>query len=318
MRLLLSLLPLSALLACSDKSSTTDDSGDSTPVDSDSGADDTSVDVTPVWTDVRVETSSTITGAYASGAGFYVVSQGGHSWVRSEGSWTVIPVDTDDEDLNDVWGAGVDDSLEMVTVGDVGIIGTWVSSAWSLEDIGTANLEAIDGVSSSDLIAVGWGGIFRNVSGTWEFVNSATERRFNDVWYDGTVAMGVGEDGDWAFYDGAGWDSDAISSRVSLYGVSGTSASNVWAVGAEGLVIHWTGTAWEEVERPTTASLWGVLATESLTYVVGSNGEAYSWDGTEWTSLPTGVDNILYRVTGAGNGVVWAVGNRGMVLQLQE
>lgn len=316
MRLLYGAIPLLSLLGCPGK---TDDSvpstDDSSSEDDTSETGDTNEDDTPVWEEARIEVSYTLTGVYPSGAGMYVVSQEGHSYVRSSGAWSAITIDTDGEDLNDLWGAGSDASLAMVAVGNAGNIATWVDGAWSVEDIGTANLEAVDGASVDNLLAVGWGGVFSNASGAWEYQDVVTDLQMNDVWFDGANAMVVGEDGGYAILSAGTWTQDALSSRVALYSVSGTSAADIWAVGENGTVLHWTGAAWEEVEGPTDLSLWAVEAVSATeVYVVGNNGGAWVWDGAAWTSLPTGVDNNLYRLAMGSNGVLWATGNRGMVI----
>ncbi len=318
MRSILLFLSLTALVACSEKDTGGQETGDTQPQDTDSGTTDTDTgEAPPVWTEVRIETSNTLTGLYATPTGgVAVVSQGGKAWLRSSDSWASMSLDTDGEDLNDLWGSGTDASLTLSAVGNVGLISSFTGGAWTTEDIGTANLLAVDGAASSSLLAVGWGGVYANASGAWTYTDVATGRRFNDVWFDGTNAMAIGEDGDYAFLANDTWIDDALDSRRTLYGVHGTSNTDLWAVGEEGTVLRWDGEAWAAVESPTDTSLWDVyVASSTEVYVVGNNGEAWLYDGAEWTALPTGVTNNLYGVDGAGDGNVWAIGNRGMVLQ---
>lgn len=316
MRLLTCGLPFLLLLGCTDKPADTSvGTDDSSEPEDDSGDGDSDVDDTPVWEEARIEVSYTLTGVYPSGAGLYVVAQEGHSYVRSSGAWTAVSIDTDGEDLNDLWGSGADATLEMVAVGNAGNIATWTEGAWVVQDIGTANLEAVDGPASTNLLAVGWGGVFSNATGAWEYQDVVADVRMNDVWFDGSTGMAVGEDGGFAYYTGGIWTEDALASRVNLYSVSGLGAADIWAVGEDGVVLHWTGTTWEEIEPPTNVSLWAVEAISATeVYVVGNNGTAYVYDGATWTSLPTGVDNNLYRMAMGSSGVLWASGNRGMVV----
>ena len=62
----------------------------------------------------------------------------------------------------------------------LGLVGTFEENAWTLDDLGTANLLAVDGPVVANLYAVGWGGIYGNSTGTWEYQDVATGRRFND------------------------------------------------------------------------------------------------------------------------------------------
>ena len=57
-----------------------------------------------------------------------------------------------------------------------------------------------------------------------------------------------------------------------LYGVWGSSANDVFAVGAAGIVLHYTGSAWNTMECGTTADLRGVWGTTgSDVLAVGAN-----------------------------------------------
>ena len=318
MRSELPLLFFVALAACTDKSTPGTDSGDTdtdTDTNTETGDSDTSEQI-PVWQQIRIESSNTLTGMYPTGDGLAVVAEGGKAWLRVSGAWSSIAADTDNEDFNDVWGTGNSTTLQLKAVGNVGLVGTFEENAWSLDDLGTANLLAVDGPAVANLYAVGWGGIYGNSTGTWEYQDVATGRRFNDVYWDGTTGMAVGEDGDYAIFNGETWVDDALDSRRTLYAVSGTSPTNIWAVGAEGALFKWDGSAWAAQDAPTDGSIWDVwVASETEIYIVGNNGSAFTFDGTTWTNLPTGVTNNLYGVAGAGDGTVWAIGNRGMVLQ---
>ena len=311
------LVLLGLLAACSDKTSGTDTG---TPPADDSAATDDSdetADETPVWTSVRIETSSTLKGLYPMAASVVVVGEEGGAWFRQSDAWAPNSVETDGENLNDVWGAGSsgDSNLQLVAVGNVGVVATYSGGEWTVGDVGTANFEAVDGPASANLLAVGWGGVFSNSSGTFEYTDVASGR-YNDVWWNGTAAMAVGEDGDYAVYQNDNWADDALPSRKTLYGVTGTAADDVWAVGEGGLVAHWDGSVWTEQEAFTDASLWDVwAASASDVDAVGNNGEAWRYDGASWSALPTGVDNNLYAVHGVSAVNMWVTGNRGMAMQ---
>lgn len=330
MRPTLALVPV-FLLSVAACSGTTKDTSDSS-TDTDTGGEDTdtAVEEVAVWEEERVETSYTLTGLYATPDAVYAVSQGGHSWVRSDGEWSGITTETDDNDLNDLWGTGVEAGIKMVAVGNGGVIATWPNPEndqpeWGMQDVGTANLNAIDGPAEDNLIAVGWGGVFANSSGTWEYQDVATGRRFNDVWYDGTSVMAVGEKGDFAVYNLDTWADDALPTQNTFYAVDGVSFDDLWAVGDAGLVAHWDGSSWteqsitvpgEDTESETVgSSLWGVYVVSATeVYAVGNNGSSFVYDGSTWSTLVTGVDNNLYAIDGTSDGVLWAVGNRGMAI----
>ncbi len=315
----LPLLLIGALFACkSPVAPKADDTADGTDgADGADGADGSDGGGEEVaWEDVRLETAISLTGAYASGTGFFVTAEQGQTYKRQDGEWAPIPIEVDGEDLNGLWGLGADDTLEMVAVGDGGFLATWTAGAWVVEDIGTANLESVSGPASNDLMAVGWGGVFMNKSGAWTYLPVDGSPRFNKVWYNGNVAFAVGEDGTHAKYADGVWTVTQEDSRLRLYGVSGTKNADMWACGENGLMLHFDGATWTPVDLGTAQSLWAVLAlSETDVYVVGGGGFAAHYDGVAWTDLPTGVDNNLYAISASSNGTVWAVGNRGMTLK---
>lgn len=317
MRTNLLLLSFTALAACSDKDTGGQETGDTQPQETDTEDTDTG-EAPAVWTEQRIETNLTLTGLYVTPTDdVIVVSQEGKAWYRSGDTWAAMTIDTDGEDLNDLWGSGTDASLALAAVGNAGMTGAYSGGTWTVADIGTASLLAVDGPSATDLIAVGWGGVFSNASGTFEYSDVATGRRLNDIWYDGSSAMAVGEDGDFAVLANDNWADDTLDSGRTLYGVHGLAADDIWTVGEEGSVYHWDGSQWHAVEAPADVSLWDVYeVSPTEVYVVGNNGGAWVYDGSAWTTLPTGVSNNLYGVNGADTGSIWAIGNRGMAIHL--
>ena len=62
-----------------------------------------------------------------------------------------------------------------------------------------------------------------------------------------------------------------VDSRYALLGVRGSSATDVWAVGSAGTIIHWDGTAWTKVPLDRKDTLLGVWASSaSDVWVVSS------------------------------------------------
>jgi photosystem II stability/assembly factor-like uncharacterized protein len=296
-------------VASKDTGNTEDDSG---------GGGNTAV----VWDDHRYPTSSTFTGVYTDGSSLWVTSSDGTTWTRQGDEWLNLPIDSDEEEMNGIWGSGSGASLKMVTVGAAGLIAEWSGETWDIEASGTAIFHAVDGPSVTELIAVGGGGPWDNLGGDWLARQVDGDRlALNDVWFDGTIAVAVGDDGVIAHFDRDSneWTTDKIDSKLNLYGVSGTNSSDIWAVGEQGLVLHWDGTEWIEISLGTRTNMWSVWSPSgNLAYVVGANGSAYKIQGNIVTELPTGVDQHLYAVTGTNEVNVWAVGSKGLALHLDS
>ncbi|NOY27107.1 MAG: hypothetical protein GXP62_14660 [Oligoflexia bacterium] len=322
LRLNPSLFPFVAILgllwtACGSKP--LDDTGTpTTTTTTDTGDTGTTV-VVPVWTDVSIETSQTITGVYvASTDEAWVTMSGGQTRLWQAASWNTLTIDVDDQDLNGIWGTGSASGATVVAVGDAGYIAEWGASGWDITDLGTVNFESVDGASSSDLMAVGWGGIYSNSGGAWAFDSKSSGMQFNHVWYDGTEAAAVGQDGILAVRIGGKWVVSQDKDRRAFYGVSGTSAADIYAVGEGGVVLHWDGTAWSDISPDTDKSVWAVWAANAQNvYIVGNSGLAMVYRDGGWTDLPTGATSNLYAVDGAGVNDVWAVGSQGTALRYQ-
>jgi hypothetical protein len=299
-----------ASVSCTEKNSSLDtsDTEDGTGPEVENGE--------PVWDNLSLESSVTLSGGFASGAGFYAIGEDGEVYVRSEGEWRQEGVNSD-EPLNGIWGVRTDEINYAVAVGDGGTVSRLDETGWlTSQELNTANMEGIDSTSGTNMVAVGWGGAYRYADGAWEFQNMGGNPQFNDVWSDGSTTVAVGQDGVIAVSTGGDWTVENIPSRVALNSVSASSGSDIWIVGEDGIVLHNGSGEWVEVEVGTSATLWGVTVVGSNAYIVGNNGFALKIQGDDQTALPTGVDNNLYDITVSGGGVIWAVGNRGATLRL--
>ena len=316
-QLAISVLGLS--VACTDNGGNGND--DSAP----SGTDDSSGG-TGVWEDFSHDPSvaDTYGGVYAQGNEVWVAVSGGavemwngKAWTRYDATSTPpmsqgkISVET--EDLRGIWGDGAG---IVKVVGDSGKIATWTGAAWQMEDIGTAGLDAIDGVSAGNLMVGGWGGIFTNQTGEWDGPFQLTGNPLmNHLWYNGSVGIAVGANGARATYGGSAWALNSDAELRTLYGVHGLSLDDAWAVGEHGIAFHYDGDGWDAYDTGTEASLWAVwMVTSDSVYAVGNNGTAVHWDGKEWSQLETGARANLYGIYGVAENDIWACGASGALL----
>ena len=92
----------------------------------------------------------------------------------------------------------------------------------------------------------------------------------------------------------------------------GSSASDVWAVGWNGVILHFDGRSWSQVTSGTAKALTSVWV-ESATraFILGYDGTALVFNGTSWspdTTLP-GTANVFALHGGAGE--LWGAGTGG-------
>ncbi|HVT39092.1 MAG TPA: Ig-like domain-containing protein [Gemmatimonadaceae bacterium] len=144
----------------------------------------------------------------------------------------------------------------------------------------------------------------------WSSVPSGTTQPLHGVW--GTAASdvwAVGGNGTILHYDGTAWSTAPSGTTRFLYAVWGTSASNAWAVGDNGTILHYDGTAWSTAPSGTTQPLHGVWGTAaSNAWAVGGNGTILHYDGTAWSTAPSGTTELLLGVWGTSASDVWVAG----------
>jgi hypothetical protein len=140
--------------------------------------------------------------------------------------------------------------------------------------------------------------------------SSGTPNQLNGVWGSGASNVwAVGNYGTILHWDGSGWSRVSSGTTNGLRGVWGSGASDVWAVGDYGIVQHWNGSAWTSVSSGTTSHLNGVWGSgASDVWAVSSYDTILHWNGSAWSRISSGTMNYLNGVWGSGASDVWAVG----------
>ncbi|AKU99071.1 hypothetical protein AKJ09_05735 [Labilithrix luteola] len=107
------------------------------------------------------------------------------------------------------------------------------------------------------------------------------------------------------------WRVAASPTTQMLRDVWGANASDVWAVGDAGSLLHYDGAAWSAANSGTTAdlvSIWGSSAS-NVWAVSTTNAEILHYDGTKWTkSTPLATAAFFSTIWGTGANDVWAAG----------
>jgi hypothetical protein len=102
--------------------------------------------------------------------------------------------------------------------------------------------------------------------------------------------------------------------------VWGADAQHVFAVGEGGLILQYDGALWRVVDSPPTQDLFGVWGTGARdVYAVGGvpgNGHIMHFDGLQWSTPVFGLPRMLGSVWGAGPDV-WAGGEFGALYRKQ-
>jgi hypothetical protein len=99
-----------------------------------------------------------------------------------------------------------------------------------------------------------------------------------------------------------------------LEDVWGTSPSDVFAIGRDGIILHFDGTTWTSMNSSTTMPLrdiWGSSSSDVFALAVpagGGGGAILHYDGTRWSTMDSG--KWLRGVWGSSASDVFAVGTR--------
>ena len=292
---------------------TTDTVADSTPT-TETGFSD------PIYfTKYKVEVASTLRGVYSSGNGVYIVGTRGQAWVGSATDpWAVValPLEVAGADAYSLWGNGVDATLELAVAMEDGWVATYTGGVWTATSLGAGDNRGVGGTTLTNLFAVGENGI-QHWDGTAWTLEAEPTVDMNAVYaYDGG-ALACGAEGNILKRGESGvWEATVTNKVANFYGVDGTGATDIWAVGDQGIILHWDGASWRQTTTDSYETLRAVYAfAPDAALAVGNNGAALSWDGTEWTVLNSDTHQNLYAVHGVSGVNAWVVGDGGLASQ---
>jgi parallel beta-helix repeat protein len=146
-------------------------------------------------------------------------------------------------------------------------------------------------------------------------MTSGTTNTLYGVWgSSSTNVFAVGASGTILKYDGTNWSSLTSGTTNNLYSVWGSASNDVFAVGYGGTIVHYNGTAWSSQTSGTTNALYGVWGNSgSDVFAVGASGTILHYSSS-WSSQTSGTTNHLYGVWGIASNDVFAVGYGGTIL----
>lgn len=122
---------------------------------------------------------------------------------------------------------------------------------------------------------------------------------------------------------GSTWTSSTAGVARELHGVDAVAADDVWAVGDNGTIVHWNGSAWSPRTAPTQFASKGFNAVSFFDSQHGwavsdGRGVAYTGNGgATWTTVATpGNTGYLYGVAARSATTAFAVGDSGQIKAL--
>ena len=150
----------------------------------------------------------------------------------------------------------------------------------------------------------------------WYAMESGTTNHLNGVWgSSATDVFAVGSYGTILHYDGSSWSPMSSGTPNQLRGVWGSSATDVFAVGFSGEILHYDGSFWSAMSSGTTSHLQGVWGSSATdVFAVGQYGTILHYNGSFWSTMSSGTPNNLSGVWGSSATDVFAVGLNGKIL----
>jgi hypothetical protein len=231
--------------------------------------------------------------------------------------------------LFDVWGRSMSD---LHAVGRYGNLAHFDGAAWQTLNEGAFNDVRDISITQTGAIAVGAEGmVLRQNGSSWDEEDAGTGYDLSGVWDSGDgLAVAVGRftpDGlHWRqavlTNAGASWvDAGTVGGANRLFDVWGSSATDVYAVGWAGEILHYDGGAWsvavalDSLETAMLRSVSGTSATDVL--AVGRTNDLHGlvmrFDGAQWTRTTLGAVEELYAVWAHSPSDVFGVGSFGAV-----
>lgn len=121
-----------------------------------------------------------------------------------------------------------------------------------------------------------------------------------------------------AYAEGA-WSPMTSGTTGALFGVWGSSGTDVFAVGVVNIISHYDGSNWTPMALPTGALLGGVWGSSGTdVFAVGLLPDAFQrilhYDGVNWSVINSGSGARLRSVWGTSSSDVFAVGDSGSIL----
>jgi DNA-binding beta-propeller fold protein YncE len=112
------------------------------------------------------------------------------------------------------------------------------------------------------------------------------------------------------------WGRMGTSTYAELWDIWGTSGDDIFAVGEDGAIIHYNGSAWRTMKTNSASQLRGVWGSSSSNvYAVGSNGTILHYNGRTWRLAYGGYKPFSYiDVWGSSASDVFVVGDQGKIV----
>lgn len=235
------------------------------------------------------------------GVGFRMARWNGSTW-----TFTNSPTS---QTLRAIWGSS---SSQVFAAGDGGVIVRFDGTSWStMTSPVTTNIRGISGSGPSFALAVTASSQVLRWDGTTWTTQTTPAQFLNGVWVSSpTLAFAVGNNAVFRF-NGTAWTSETLPNVESnLTAVWGSSATDVYAAGTDGVVLHYDGSSWVRVPQVTRSEALAVTGSGSTAFVLGRNFVATANRSTQTLLSYAPKLNAVWAID---DNTAFAVGESGIV-----
>lgn len=228
---------------------------------------------------------------------------------------------TPGENLSSIWGVS---PSAMFSSGGYQTLNYFDGSTWTAAaSLPSGNRYRVHGRSFTDVFSVGQGDVLRFDGATWSPSLSGVGETIG-VWVAADGQAFVSGDGTFWRFDGATWTKvpTGLSEQFNvdrLENVWGSSPTNVYAVGRNGVVLRWDGNALQRLPTGFTAHANFVFGFGTSDLYISDLDGLLRFDGTAWTRMlslpgvtPTGIWGTSSRnlYIGSAEGDIWRFDGR--------
>jgi hypothetical protein len=212
----------------------------------------------------------------------YIVGTAQYVW-RLDGTSWLDPLPVSGPTFFDAWRGSSTTDLFVVGANATVLAGPPNTMTQQVHTCTAGHLRTVIGGGSKTWFAGEGGKVCYCKSAIQELAHNKTTETLNAAWYDSSSGniWFAGNTGTVLRVDSGGVSSlIATPVKGNLRGIWGSSGSDIWAVGGNGLILHYDGATWSQVSSPTSKVLhdvWGSSA--GNVWAVGMGGTVIRFYG---------------------------------------